>query len=328
MAYDNSMELADIFAPIHQDLQRVNDVVRRALSSTVPLVEQLGQHIIFSGGKRVRPAVLLLCARACGYEGTEHVKLAAATEIVHTATLLHDDVVDASELRRGQSTANTIWGNEASVLVGDFLYSRSTQLLVEAQRLDILDVVSDAANNIAEGELLQLVNARKSNISEEAYFEIIRSKTARLFEASAQIGALIADASPSWEQALAKYGIHLGNAFQLIDDVLDYQGDVDAIGKNVGDDLADGKTTLPLIYAMRHGNAEQANVIRQAIEKGDISQLAAVAEAIESTRAIEYTSSLAQRESQQAIIQIACLPDSEYRQALKQLALFVVERAF
>jgi len=199
----------------------------------------------------VRPAVLLLCARACGYEGTEHVKLAAATEIVHTATLLHDDVVDASELRRGQSTANTIWGNEASVLVGDFLYSRSTQLLVETQRLDILDVVSDAANNIAEGELLQLVSVRKSNISEEAYFEIIRSKTARLFEASAQIGAMIAHASPSWEQALAKYGIHLGNAFQLIDDVLDYQGDVEAIGKNVGDDLADGKTTLPLIYAMR-----------------------------------------------------------------------------
>jgi len=322
------MELADLFAPIHQDLQRVNDVIRRALSSTVPLVEQVGQHIIFSGGKRVRPAVLLLCAHACGYEGGEHIKLAAAMEIVHTATLLHDDVVDASELRRGRSTANTIWGNEASVLVGDFLYSRSTQLLVETQRLDILDVVSDAANNIAEGELLQLVNARKSNISEEAYFEIIRSKTARLFEASAQMGALIADAAAPRVQALARYGIHLGNAFQLIDDVLDYQGDVDTIGKNVGDDLADGKTTLPLIYAMRHGNAEQAHVIRQAIEKGDVSQLAAVAQAIESTRAIEYTSSLAEKEAQQAVAQLADLPDSEYRQSLERLALFVVERVF
>lgn len=322
------MELSTILAPIDRDLEQVNTIIRRALHSPVAMIDEMSEYIISSGGKRLRPAVLILAARACGYEAHEHLLLAAATEIVHTATLLHDDVVDASELRRGQRTANAIWGNEASVIVGDYLYSRATQLLVETQRMDIIAAVSGAANGIAEGEILQMSYAHNAGISEEAYFDIIRNKTARLFEASTQVGAMIANAPEQWESALTRYGMHLGNAFQLIDDVLDYQGDVEEIGKNIGDDLADGKTTLPLIYALRKADDKARAEIRRAIEEGDATQLPLILSAIESSGAIEYTLAFAAEEADRALNELAALPNTPFSEALGNLVTFSVERRY
>ena len=319
-------EINEILAPIEQDMQRMDSQLKRSLSSIAPLVGEISHHIVGGGGKRLRPAVLLLAARACGYAGDEHLRLAAATEAVHTATLLHDDVVDRSRLRRGRPTANQVWGNEASVLVGDFVYSRATQMIVESERLDIVAVLSTAANDIAEGEVVQLANRHNPNLSEQQYFDIIRNKTARLFEASAQVGALIAKAPKARERALVRYGIHLGNAFQLIDDTLDFTGTVDAIGKNLGDDLADGKTTLPLIHAMRHANPEQTDRIREAIRKGSLERLPDILEAIEATGAIDYTARLAIHESEQAIDALEALDDSVFRRSLAELARFAVQR--
>lgn len=322
------MELSTILAPIDRDLEQVNTIIRRALHSPVAMIDEMSEYIISSGGKRLRPAVLILAARACGYEADEHLLLAAATEIVHTATLLHDDVVDASELRRGRRTANAIWGNEASVIVGDYLYSRATQLLVETQRMDIIAAVSSAANGIAEGEILQMTYAHNAGISEEAYFDIIRNKTARLFEASTQVGAMIATAPEQLENALARYGMHLGNAFQLIDDVLDYQGDVEEIGKNIGDDLADGKTTLPLIYALRQADDKARAEIRRAIEDGDATQLPLILSAIESSGAIEYTLAFAAEEADRALNELSTLPSTPFSEALANLVTFSVERRY
>lgn len=322
----HNLEMTDILAPIEHDMRRMDAVLRRATGSVVPLVGEINHHIVGGGGKRLRPAVLLLAARACGYAGDEHLRLAAAVEAVHTATLLHDDVVDRSGLRRGRPTANQMWGNEASVLVGDFMYSRATQMIVESERLDIVAVLSTAANDIAEGEVVQLSNRHNPGLTEQQYFDVIRNKTARLFEASAQAGALIAHASKSRERALARYGIHLGNAFQLIDDALDFTGSVDAIGKNLGDDLADGKATLPLIHAMRESSADAAEHIRQAIRKGSLDRLPDILSAIESTGAIEYTARLAAHESEQAIDALSALDDSPFRSALAALARFAVQR--
>ena len=320
------MELNEILAPVADDMRHVDAAIRTAMSSQVELVDEISQHIISSGGKRLRPATLALAAKACGYQGKEHIQLAAAIELVHTATLLHDDVVDGSKMRRGKQAANLIWGNNASVLVGDYLYSLSTKMMIEPGRLDILHVVASAANDIAEGEIVQLTNRHNPNISEEQYFKVIRSKTARLFEASTHVGALLGRTSASTENAMARYGLHLGNAFQLIDDVLDLCGNAEEIGKNIGDDLADGKATLPMIHAIRNGTRQQATAIQHAIENADISSLSEVLEAIESTHAIEYTSQLAHREAGLAIDQLRVLPASPAKTALEQLASCAVQR--
>ncbi|MDY6943123.1 MAG: polyprenyl synthetase family protein [Pseudomonadota bacterium] len=322
------MDLREVLASVADDLERVDSFMRTSLESPVTLIQQLSHHIIDSGGKRLRPTVVLLAARACGYTGEDHVKLAASTEMVHTATLLHDDVIDESRMRRGKKTANEIWGNEASVLVGDYLYSRATQLISGVSRLDVVQVLSDAANDIAQGEIIQLSNKYNADLSEKDYFATIRSKTSRLFQASAEIGTLIAEAAPEVTHQVSQYGLHLGNAFQLIDDALDYNGSTDEIGKNVGDDLSDGKATIPLIHAMRHGSKEQAELIRGAIKKGDVSRLQEVIAAIESTGAIEYTSRLARDEVHKAVSHLSVLEQSKYRDAMEQLALFTIERRY
>ncbi|MDY6956388.1 MAG: polyprenyl synthetase family protein [Pseudomonadota bacterium] len=319
-------EITEVLAPIQADMQLMDAILKRAMNSVVPLVGEINHYIVGSGGKRLRPAVLLFSARACGYTGDQHLRLAAAVEAVHTATLLHDDVVDSSGLRRGRATANQVWGNEASVLVGDFMYSRATQMIVECGRLDIVEVLATAANDIAEGEVAQLANRHNPELTEQQYFDVIRNKTARLFEASAQVGAMISGASKSRERALARYGIHLGNAFQLIDDALDFTGSVDVIGKNLGDDLADGKATLPLIHAIRQSPAEAADCIRGAIRKGSLEQLPAILKAIESTAAIDYTARLAAHESEQAIDALSELDPTPYRESLSALARFAVQR--
>lgn len=323
-----SMELSDIQALIVGDMQAVNETIERRLQSEVALINQLGQYIIHSGGKRLRPQLALLSARACGYEGRQHVEVAAIVEFIHTATLLHDDVVDESALRRGQETANAVWGNSAAVLVGDFLYSRAFEMMVEVGSMRLMDIMSHTTNTIAEGEVLQLLNCHDADTTEARYMEVIHSKTAKLFEAACRLGAVLTDRDAATEQAMAAYGMHLGTAFQLVDDVLDYSASSEEMGKNVGDDLAEGKPTLPLIYAMSHGSEEQATVIRQAIEEGGRDRIEVVLEAIESTGAIAYTSRIAQDEAERAIQQLGCLPESAFREALQGLAEFSVHRSF
>ncbi len=264
------MDLDAILALTHDDRHAVDREITRRLQSDVALINKLAGYIIHSGGKRLRPLIVLLASRACGYQGTDHVALAAIVEFIHTATLLHDDVVDSSELRRGQSTANVVWGNEASVLVGDFLYSRAFEMMVDVRDMRVMEILSKATNTIAEGEVMQLLNCREPDISEEHYLYVIRSKTAKLFEAAAQLGAVISGSDTAIEQALAAYGMHLGTAFQLIDDVLDYSSDSKALGKNIGDDLAEGKPTLPLIHALRTGNVHQRELLRTALSEGGL----------------------------------------------------------
>ncbi|MEW6353182.1 MAG: octaprenyl diphosphate synthase [Pseudomonadota bacterium] len=322
------MDLPAIQSLIHDDMRAVNDLIQRRLQSEVVLINELGRHIVNSGGKRLRPLLVLLSARACGYAGVQHVLLAAVIEFIHTATLLHDDVVDGSELRRGQDTANAIWGNEASVLVGDFLYSRAFEMMVEAGDMRIMDILAHATNTIAEGEVLQLLNCRNADTSEHDYLRVIRYKTAKLFEAAAQIGAVLSGQPAPIERALAEYGMHLGTAFQLIDDVLDYSATAEELGKNIGDDLAEGKPTLPLIYAQRSGSAQQAGVIRHAIENGGLENIDAVIGAIESTGAITYTARSASAEADKAMQALAQLPASTYRDALQALAEFAVKRTY
>ena len=320
------MDIEQIRAPVADDMRAVNALIRRQLHSDVVLINQLASYIIDSGGKRLRPATVLLAARACGYTGDRHIGAAAIIEFIHTSTLLHDDVVDESSLRRGRETANAIWGNQASVLVGDFLYSRSFQMMVDIGNMRVMEILADTTNTIAEGEVMQLLNCHDPDTSEERYMAVIHCKTAKLFEAAAQLGAVLAGRPETEERALARFGLHLGTAFQLIDDVLDYNASSAELGKNIGDDLAEGKPTLPLIHAMRHGTPEQARIIREAIEHGGLEYIEIVTRTIESTGALDYTSRLAEREAEQAIASLALLADSSAKDALVGLARFAVNR--
>ena len=323
-----SLDIDDIRALIRNDAVIVDQLILKRLSSEVALINELGRYIVNSGGKRLRPLLVLLAARACGYQGEHHMELAAVIEFIHTATLLHDDVVDASELRRSNQTANAIWGNEAAVLVGDFLYSRAFEMMVSVGSMRVMEILAHTTNVIAEGEVLQLLNCHDPDTTEDRYRDVIRYKTAKLFEASSQLGAVLGKQPKSIEQAMARYGMHLGTAFQLIDDALDYGSSGDNIGKNIGDDLAEGKPTLPLIHAMRNGTPEQVKVIRQAIENGGLEHIDLVLEAIESTNAIAYTAQSAQQEADLAVEALAELPASAYKEALYGLAEFSVNRNY
>ena len=322
------MSFASVKNLVDDDLREVDRVIRTRLASDVVLINQIADYIVSGGGKRLRPLVVLVASRACGNGDRRHAEAAAIIEFIHTATLLHDDVVDASTLRRGRETANEVWGNEASVLVGDFVYSRAFEMMVSLGSMRVMDVMAGATNKIAEGEVLQLLNANDPDTTQERYFEVIYRKTAKLFESGAQIAAILAGAPAAIEGAMVRYGRHLGTAFQLIDDVLDYHSDSEQLGKNLGDDLAEGKPTLPLIYALRVGNEEQHRVIRQSIEQGSTGQLAAVTAAIESTGGLAYTARLARQEAALAVEALAELPDSAYKQALRELADFAVERNY
>ena len=309
-------------------MQAVDAVIRKRLHSDVALVSQVAEYIINAGGKRLRPALVLLCAGALGYNGSRHHELAAIIEFIHTATLLHDDVVDESDLRRGRKTANALFGNAASVLVGDFLYSRSFQMMVEVGDLRIMRVLSDATNIIAEGEVLQLMNCHDADVDELRYLQVIRYKTAKLFEAASQLGAIIGGADPETEKSLADYGTHLGTAFQLIDDVLDYSGTEAETGKHLGDDLAEGKPTLPLIYVMQNGTAAQAECVRKAIENGGREDFLGVLAAIHATGALEHTQKQASKEAEQAAAALESLPASTHKDSLLELSAFAVARSF
>ncbi len=320
--------LQDLKKLTDSDMLRVNQVISDHLASEVALINQLSQHIILSGGKRLRPMLVILTARACGYQGEDDALLAAVVEFIHTATLLHDDVVDDSDMRRGEQTASTIWGNEAAVLVGDYLYSRAFQMMIKARSMEIMDLLANTTNIIAQGEVLQLLNIRDPDTSEHKYQEVIYAKTACLFEAAARIGALLGKVGSEQEQALKAYGKHLGIAFQLIDDALDYSAQSEELGKNVGDDLAEGKPTLPLIRAMQVGNASQKKLIRDAIESGRIERFDDINRVINDTGALQYTIEQAQTEAGAAKKAIAALDDSEYRQAMMFLADYAVERHY
>jgi octaprenyl-diphosphate synthase len=313
---------------IAQDMGAVDAVIREKLYSDVGLIRQVSEYIINSGGKRLRPALVILSAGAFRYAGKFHYNLAAIVEFIHTATLLHDDVVDASELRRSKATANALFGNAASVLVGDFLYSRAFQMMVEVDNMRVMRVLADATNTIAEGEVLQLLNCRDPDVDEENYLRVIRYKTAKLFEAATRLGAILGNATPAEEEAMATYGMHLGTAFQLTDDMLDYSGDYNETGKNLGDDLAEGKPTLPLIYAMRVGSGAQSATIREAIEQGGEGGFQPVLDVIQQTGALDYARKRAQAESDTASAAIMSLPESEYKECLLQLTTFAVARNY
>ena len=310
----------------HDDMAEVNRVIRQRLQSDVALVNQLGHYIIDSGGKRFRPLLVLLSARAHGYQGQLHYTLAAIIEFIHTATLLHDDVVDESSLRRGKETANELFGNAASVLVGDFLYSRAFEMMVDVNSMKVMSILARTTNVIAEGEVMQLMNVHDADTSEQRYIEVIHSKTAKLFEAATRLGVVLSEGDVQQERAMAQYGKHLGTAFQLIDDVLDYTSSSDDMGKNVGDDLAEGKPTLPLIYAMNNGSAEQSRLIRTAIEQGGYDYIEQVQVIIHATGALDYTASVARKEADLALDALDQLHDSDYKQALVSLAHLSVDR--
>lgn len=307
-------------------MNAVDQVIRTRLHSDVALVSQVAEYIIQSGGKRLRPALVLLAAGALGYEGHFQHDLAAVVEFIHTATLLHDDVVDESALRRGRSTANAMFGNAASVLVGDFLYSRAFQMMVSVNNMRVMEVLADATNVIAEGEVLQLMNIGNTDIDEAGYLQVIQYKTAKLFEAAARLPALLMQSDAATEDALARYGRHLGTAFQIIDDVLDYTGDAAAIGKNLGDDLAEGKPTLPLIYVMRKGDAEAANVVRHALENASRDHFDAVLSAVQQSGALGYARQVATQEAEAAILAIRDLPESSHKSAMLALARLSIDR--
>jgi len=317
---------SSLHAVVADDFAAVNRTILDQLASRVPLVETIGQYIIESGGKRLRPLLVLLAARSLGYEGDKHVTLATLVEFMHTSTLLHDDVVDESHMRRGKATANDSWGNAPSVLVGDFLYSRSFQMMVEVGSMRVMEVLSQATCTIAEGEVQQLTNVGNPDTDEAAYFETIQGKTAMLFEAASHSGAILAGANPEQEAALQHYGRYLGLAFQLIDDLLDYQGDAEAMGKNVGDDLAEGKPTLPLIQAMAVGTPEQRKLVRRAIRQGGLDHLDEVLAIVRDTGALEYTRARAEEMADKALAQLDALPDSPYRDSMARLARLAVDR--
>src|SRR4051812_7687942 len=320
------MHFLSTLAPIAGDLKRVEALIDERLASDVPLVRRVASYIVGSGGKRLRPALLLLACGAAGYRGEARFALATVVEFIHTATLLHDDVVDESDLRRGQRTANAAFGNAASVLVGDFLYSRAFQMMVEANDMRVMGVLAEATNTIAGGEVLQLMGSHDPEVDEARYLEVIRRKTAKLFEASARLGGVLARAPASIEAALAAYGMHVGTAFQLVDDVLDYSGETGEIGKSLGDDLAEGKPTLPLIYAMRQGSKEQAALVRKAISEGGREDFAPVLEAIRACGALDYARRAAEGEAETAKRALSALPESEFRRSLLELASFSVTR--
>jgi len=307
-------------------MREVDKVIARRLDSGVPLVGEVARYIISAGGKRLRPVILLMTCGALGYQGTQHFNLAAVVEFIHTATLLHDDVVDESTLRRGRPTANETFGNPASVLVGDFLHSRAFQMMVEAGSMRIMQILADATNVLAEGEVLQLMNMHDASLDEAGYLRVIQSKTAKLFEASARVGAVLAGASPDIEEACARYGQALGTAFQVIDDVLDYDGDADEMGKNLGDDLREGKATLPLIMAMQLGDIQQSTIVQQAIETGSTSNLPAIIDIVRKTGALETTRRAAAAEAQKAMTAASELPDNIHSKNLLQLAAQLLER--
>ncbi|GHC49020.1 octaprenyl diphosphate synthase [Alcaligenes pakistanensis] len=319
------MNLSTLIEPIADDMKALDVVIRERLNSDVVLIRTIGEYIVSAGGKRMRPALLLLVARALAYQGNTHHLLAGVVEFIHTATLLHDDVVDESDMRRGRNTANAVYGNAASVLVGDYLYSRSFEMMVQSNSMPSMAVLSAATTVIAEGEVLQLLNVHDPDVSLERYLQVVRYKTAKLFEAAAQVGAIVAGANAEMEEAMAAYGRHLGTAFQLVDDVLDYTGDAQALGKNVGDDLREGKPTMPLIRVMEVGTPEQVQLIKSAIETGD-ADFAAVAQAIEQTDALAYTRDAAHAEAQLAVEALAAVPDSEYKQVLLDLCAFSIQR--
>ncbi|MDQ6627374.1 MAG: octaprenyl diphosphate synthase [Pseudomonadota bacterium] len=310
------------------DMRQVDAVIRRRLASDVALIDQIANYIISAGGKRIRPMLVLLFSAALGFTGRERFELAATVEFIHTATLLHDDVVDESALRRGRRTANALFGNAASVLVGDFVYSRAFQMMVAIDRLRVLEVLADATNVIAEGEVLQLMNMHDPNLTVQDYLRVIRFKTAKLFEASARLGAVLAEADAQTEEACAAYGRSLGTAFQLVDDLLDYEGATEQLGKNVGDDLREGKPTLPLLIAMERGTAEQRGLLRSAIEHGEVTRLADIVEIVRSTGALAATREAARAEADKACTMLGRLPDSTFRSALLDLSVRSVERSF
>ena len=328
VAVECSVTADALYALIADDMRAVDVVIRRRLHSDVALVRQVAEYIVAGGGKRMRPALVLIAAKAMDYRGSDHHELAAVVEFIHTATLLHDDVVDESDLRRGRETANALFGNAASVLVGDFLYSRAFQMMVAVGSMRIMEVLADATNTIAEGEVLQLMNCHNADIGVEEYLQVIRFKTAKLFEAAGRLGAIIGGASPPIEAGLASYGMHLGTAFQLIDDVLDYSGEEVETGKHLGDDLAEGKPTLPLIHVMKRGSAEQASCVRHAIEEGGRDQFAQVLAAVRASGALDTARAYAEAESATAIAALDGLPASIYKDALIQLSSFAVARRY
>jgi octaprenyl-diphosphate synthase len=317
--------LRNVLAPVAADMQAVDAVIRERLNSDVALINSISEYIVGAGGKRLRPAVLLLVARALGYRGTAHVLLAAVVEFIHTATLLHDDVVDESDLRRGRATANARFGNAASVLVGDFLYSRSFQMMVDAGQMRVMRILADATNRIAEGEVLQLMNVHDPSVNEERYFSVVERKTATLFEAGARIAAVLAEADPAVEEHCAQYGASLGRAFQIVDDVLDYSGHTEDIGKRLGDDLREGKVTLPLIHALRSASSEQRDLVVRAVRDGD-GDFEAIARIVTDNGSLAYSSDLAGREVEAAATALRALPASIYRNSLLDLLAFAVGR--
>lgn len=321
------MDINEIIELTQPDMLAVNQCIGQQVNSDVALVNQLGMYIINSGGKRIRPMLTVLAARALDHQGTKHHTLAAIIEFIHTATLLHDDVVDESTLRRGKETANAVFGNQASVLVGDFLYTRSFQMMVTLNSMKVMDILADATNVISEGEVLQLMNCNDPDTTEQSYFDVIYGKTARLFEAATQLAAVITDSDENIEEAMRLYGMHLGTAFQLIDDVMDYTSEADDMGKNVGDDLAEGKPTLPLLYAMWNSAGAQQQQIREAIEQGNgMDHLQAILATMAQTGSLEYAREKAEQEADKAIEALAIIPESEYKQALIALAHIAVHR--
>ncbi len=319
------MTLDDIRDLVRPDLAAIDAVIRARLKSTVPLIDQVAEHIISGGGKRLRPLLVVLAGRACGNSSQAHIEAAAFIEFIHTATLLHDDVVDGSSLRRGRDTANEVFGNQASVLVGDFVYSRAFQMMAGLRTQRVMEIMADATNVIAEGEVLQLMHARDPETTEERYLDVIYRKTAKLFEAGAEVAAVLSESSVETQRALALYGRHMGTAYQLVDDVLDYRSDPATRGKNLGDDLAEGKPTLPVIHALKHGNEAQRRAIREAIKSGGLSHLDLVVAAIDSTGGLEYTTERAKAETELALRAIAELPDTPYKEGLIALARFAAE---
>jgi|TARA_B110001469_G_scaffold106078_1_gene105738 octaprenyl-diphosphate synthase len=320
------MQATDLHFSVKSDFKAVDAAIIEHLSSQVPMVEKIGQYIIESGGKRLRPLLVLLAARACGYQQQQHITLAAVVEFIHTATLLHDDVVDTSDLRRGKPTANNKWGNSSSVLVGDFLYSRAFQMLVSIGHIDVMGTLSNATNVIAEGEVLQLLNAKNPDVSEADYLHVILGKTAMLFEAASQTGAQLAQASNEQTEALRRFGRHLGIAFQLIDDLMDYTGDQSSMGKNVGDDLAEGKPTLPLIHAMAHAAEDERKLIRKAIRQGSCEDIDKIQSILIRCGSLDYTRARATQETQDALDCLNIVNDSPYKQSLADLCTLALTR--
>ncbi len=321
------MDFKSVQALVEEDMQGVNAAIRQYLHSDVALINEMANYIINSGGKRLRPMLAILCAKACGYEGDKHYLVAAIIEFIHTATLLHDDVVDESSMRRGNETANSIWGNETTVLVGDFVFSRSFEMMVDVGEMRVMEILARASNTIAEGEVMQLLNCNDPETTEERYMMVIQSKTAKLFEAACQLGAILARQSKEIEQACANYGMHIGTAFQLKDDLLDYQASSEEMGKNIGDDLAEGKPTLPLIHALKNSNGSTAEMVRNAIINGGKQHLQEIMQVIEATDAVAYTEASANQQAQNAKQQIEKLPSNRYRDALAELTNFAIARS-